>query len=250
MCIVIVRQGQDRFAFAVAAGLRDRGWPVLEIDPVTLADQSVSLSDNTFEVDGRKVSGLLFRAGTRGPFSQGFVLQDKSFVDAEVAAVWMAAMNLSTMTSLNRLDAEAWCLGNLWIIWRRFLLENGVPLAPMSYGTEPQSKAEQWLPYGALCTHVVPGERAGACLLAPLVGSPSPERSLFVCGSILRGGTTNVLIKVAELLCQRGINLAEGLVNRDGQLVAINLLPDVEDSEIDCVRSRVVAYYEANLSAG
>src|SRR5690606_27912775 len=120
MCpIVIVGDEGDLLVQYTMQLLESQGTSVLHVKPSSLADIKTTLRDNTFILNDQVISGIFFRAHPDSFFSIGFQEEDRSFVDAEIRSVWLAAFQLRSLLSINRYDATSWFETLHWPTWRR-----------------------------------------------------------------------------------------------------------------------------------
>jgi hypothetical protein len=247
---LIVRHPCDAFAERIAAQLRERGYSVRAVDPCGLADLGLSLSEEALWIDGALVRGVLFRALPRSHFSPNFTSADRSFCDAELSAVWIAALHVPSLVTLNHYDAEAWCENARWPVWRRRLLAENVPSCPLTIGRqEVPSRSDRWLPYGSRRTLDAPGPACRGALAAAIGHCDALRASLLVCGEVLSGPTTQTVKRVAELLDRYGVRLAEMNLDQQGRVIHVNTLPLIQDSALlSRACELVVRFYETRLS--
>ncbi|MEL7361561.1 MAG: hypothetical protein AAFN13_05785 [Bacteroidota bacterium] len=228
-CIVIVGSSADALASAVAASLRRRGADVLCADPFDLTGLRVSLYEERFTVEDRRVGAIVFRAPPDMSFSRSFRAEDRSFCDAETRALWLAASHLPSVLAVNRYGAGAWFGGTGWTRWRGLFLEAGLPLAPFAFGDVSDNEEHyHWHPYAAGQAHVAPGRATRRTLGAALTPSEQAQVSLVVRGEVVEGEALPAVSEAAVLLQDIGIHVASIATDGKGRVLRVDALPVVE----------------------
>lgn len=246
---VIVGEANDLLATATATALRNQGARTHSADPGALADLSVCLDDQGFSVDGWPVAGILFRSLPDASFSDAFAVEDKGFVDAEVRALWLAAMHLDSVLTLNRYDAAAWFEGAGWAVWRRYLQVAGIPLSPFSVGVTANGAQSLWHPFMSSTARPVPAPSTRAVLGAVLTEQTQQQASLVVCGHILTGESFPAVIETAAVLKRRGLSVVEIVTDEAQHVLRINPNPAITTPKVAHSAATLIAeVYHAHLS--
>lgn len=238
--IVIVAQPADTLAARVRDVLHARGADVRWFTPARLGTVPVTLSDRAFVVDGSEVAALLWRVSPDMLTGDGFQDADRNFASSETAATWIAALNLPTISAINRFDAQSWYSGLRTHYWRDRLADAGVDLTPMAVGRVPDSW--QWMPYTTGELSDPPDERAW-----PVMACAShPPGALTTV--ITLAGETDVadvpanVTRAANTLHQWGIEVAAIDVDASGRIHRLRVLPAVEDHKLDYLAARLAEY--------
>ena len=77
---------------------------------------------------------MLFRVSPELTFSDEFEVSDQPFCDAEIRAIWLAALNLDSVLAVNKYDAMTWFEGSSWPVWRRKVIHVGIPVSKFLFG--------------------------------------------------------------------------------------------------------------------
>jgi hypothetical protein len=246
--IIIIGNDTDRLADAVTTKLTIRGIWALQIGPGVLGDLSVSLSGDTFRVEGRRVGGVFFRAFPDTGFSLSYDLEDQPFCDAEVGATWLAAMQLDSVLAINRYDATAWFEGLIWPVWRRRLVAAAVPVSRLAIGDVAAGDGWAWYPYCTGLPEALPSLETRRVLGAALTPEPSAEESLTVDGIVAAGATTAGVLAAARALADGGLRIAKIVTDGKGRVLSVNPHPCiVEDEILGRVTDLLVDLYYAHL---
>lgn len=212
---------------AGAAGLRTR-----LIEAPRLGEASVVLDGVTLVVDGEQVGGLLFRGRSHGDFSEGFRDEDRVFVDVELAAVWLAAMQLPAVRSVNRFDAQAWYEISPWAAWTSRLAGAGIPTAPVAVGDAAPRDGRWWLPYTESALRPLPERHTRRMLATPTVDGDGAWQFLAVAGEAVGEANDGPAERVARALGDFGIQLARVTMNGRAEALAVDTMPLVADDTI------------------
>jgi hypothetical protein len=245
-CVVVVAESDDLLTALVKTSLEARGDQVMAVSPGALGGLAVRLEGDAFRVEDERIGGILFRATPDTTFSDGFEAADRSFCDAEVRALWLAAMSLDSVCALNRYDAAAWFEGPYWPVWRRRLIASGIPVSPFAFGGN--GSAGWWYPYRSYRPQTLPGPAARRVLGSATSAAVPAQRTLAVDREVLAGDGCTSALAALRLLSEAGIRLAEVFTDRDGRLLAVDTLPLIADPSLAVeVSDRVVGIYHDHL---
>lgn len=244
-CVVIVAERGDLLAALVQNRLEAQGDQVMAVPPGALGSLAVRLEGDAFQVEDERIGGILFRAIPDTTFSDGFEAADRSFCDAEVRAVWLAATHLDAVCALNRYDAAAWFEGPYWPVWRRRLIADGIPVSPFTFGGS--GSADWWYPYRSHRPQALPGPAAGRVLGSATSAAYPAQRTLAVDGEVLVGDGCAAALSALRSLAEIGIRLAEVFTDGDGRVLAVDTLPLIADPALAEVSDRIAGIYHDHL---
>ncbi len=245
-CVVIVCEDSDLLASHVQAHLTAQGDPVVKIRPGILGSLAIRLHDEHFWVAGQRVGGILFRSHPDATFSADFQPADRAFCDAEVRAVWLAAMHLDSVCAINRYDAAAWFEGAYWPVWRRRLIARGIPVSSFDCGES--GAGEWWYPYRSDQPQPPPGPTARRMLGASVSSASPAQRTLAVNGEILAGDGPAGVVAAIEALAESGTRLVEVITDRAERVLAVDVQPLIADPALaELASKRLGAIYHAHL---
>jgi hypothetical protein len=249
--IVVVNVPEDSLANLIATKLQAQGTHVLHVTPDALGSLQTSLENDSFDVDGRPVGGILFRSSPNAFFSTGFKTEDQRFCDAEIRAAWLAALHLESVLAVNRYDAVAWFEGLDWPVWRRRLIQAGIPAAPFAVGDVASDPSYAWYPYVSHYAHSVPGAKTRKILGSALTQAVPAQVSLLVGDEIVAGKATPAVLAASELLRDAGVRIAEIVTDADERIITVNTLPMISDAQLgELVSQRIAGMYYAHLHSG
>ncbi len=248
-CILIVRYEQDALADAVAAQMQARGSVVRQLAPSALAGMRLTLAGDVFLIDDHPVAGALFRVAPDTTFSRGFRVEDQAFCDAEVGAVWLAATHLDSVLAINQYDAVAWYEGAGWSVWRRRLLQSGLPLSAFAFGNAAVQGSAFWYPYSTNTVRADPDQvvqRVMACARSSHVGQ---QTSIVVCKQVITGLRLPDVLLAAEHLAEAGVLIAAITTDADDRLLVVDSQPFVLDiAAAERAAASLVDAYDAHLA--
>jgi hypothetical protein len=234
----------------VAGLLESLGESVLKKSARFLADLKVTLEPDRFLVEGRQVSGILFRATPDSRFSDSFSSEERPFVDAEIRAVWLAAMQIESILAINRHDAGSWFEGSGWSVWRRRLIEQGVPVSRFWFGDDGAGDDWQWHLHSLPSVRPAPGRKTRRALAAPVTGSVAHQTTLLVDDLLLPGSPQPASAKTADLLRSWGIRLAGIVSDDEGKVLSVDTLPHPQMPDIEHVVCILAEKFRAHLRTG
>jgi hypothetical protein len=249
--VAIVSEVTDSLAKAVATSLKVQGVWTEEILPAALGDVRIVLRDDSLFVNGGRMGGIFFRASSDSNFSQGFVTEDRSFSDAEVRATWLAALNLQSIVAINRYDATAWFEGLRWTVWRRKLLQAGIPVCDFTFGDVQTEHNVFWHPYTSDVSQSAPERSICRVLGSAISPSDAKHVSFAVCNQIISGCPKANLLATVRALSDVGVGLAEITTDSDDRILSVNPQPIILEPE--CLKRAVdliVGFYYAHLGCG
>jgi hypothetical protein len=228
-CVAVVRGDDDLLCDILVEYLQAQSIMTVQILAGALGGLRVSLQSDRFDVEGNQVMGVLFRVSPDVSFSDNFVVDDQPFCNTEVGAVWLAALNLSTVLAINRLDAVAWFDGTRWPVWRRKLLQQGLPVAPFSYGEAPSRDHALWYPYGSGSLVPAPEPITQRIFCTALTSTKETHSSLVLGGKVISGHRHPNVVSAALFMAEIGAPLVEITVDDKGYVLACNTLPAMRD---------------------
>lgn len=217
--VAVLASDDDDLARAVIARLRTQRVGQIHLRPEELAATRMSVGAQGAWIDGQRLAGAFIRTRSGANLSTGFTASDRSFVDAEAAAMCLALMHAPGVVAVNAYDAAAWSDGG-WLQWRGRI---GRGLAPMTFGTRRRSGS--WLPYGAPDLQPLPDASVIARLGAATCAGGRARCSRVLGGRIVAGPTSAQLARAARLLARQGIALGELWSDTLGRVVWIETQP-------------------------
>ena len=231
-CVVVVAYHDDPFSNRVAEILQGHEVTVLQVVPSNLARLNVLLKDDTFLVEHHPVKGIVFRVAPDRSFSGSFVQEDQGFCDAEIRAVWLAALHLESILAVNRYDATVWFENANWIIWRSRLIQAGIPVSPFYFGDFVQPGEWIWYPYKSYAPKTAPG-RSTRRLLGTALTQVAEQQPVLVIGGQPVGQKINSTVEDAtQLLMQWGVQVAQIWMDGQGCILKIDTLPNIFDPDV------------------
>lgn len=217
--VAVLASDDDDLASAVIARLRNQRVGQIHLRPEELAATRMSVGVEGASIDGQRLTGAFIRTRSGANLSTGFAASDRSFVDAEAAAMCLALMHAPGVLAVNAYDAAAWSDGG-WLQWRGRM---GRGLAPMTFGAPRPSGS--WLPYGAPSVQSLPDESVIARLGAATCGGGRARCSRVLGGRIVAGPISTQLARSARLLARQGIALSELWSDKAGRILWIETQP-------------------------
>jgi hypothetical protein len=237
--------GADRLALACADRLRSRDVDVLALRADGLADLRVTLSADRFEIEGRPVGAILWRAPVGASALAEFAPEDRGFVLAEVSATLLAATNHASVLAVNRLDAEAWFEEGQWVLWRRRLQRAGVPVCGVSVGDLDGGR--WWRPYVGGPDRPVPVRAVRRALGTAVVDAPVVGAALFVGDEAIGGAPSTAVRLAGRVLTRQGLALKAISYDDRGTVVSVNPYPEIADNGIDSIAQRLARLLHDHL---
>lgn len=228
-CVAVVSSHADSLASEVSATLRARGIRTRDVSPGALGTLHVDLREDVFSIDGQPVGGIFFRSSPDSTFSEGFLADDRSFCDAEIGATWLAALHLESIVAVNRYDAIAWFEGLDWPVWRRRLIEAGIPVSPFGFGEVRAEGPLYWCPYKSCAVEVASDPATRGVLGSAVTSSVHKQTTLMVCNYVIRGEANSNVLDAGKLLHEAGVRLAQIATDLDGRILLVNTQPVISD---------------------
>ncbi len=237
--------GADGLALATLERVRAEGVDVLPLCGVQLGDVRLTLEPGLFRVDGHDIGAILFREPPTATGVEDFVEEDRGFVLSEFSATWLAAAELPSVLSINRLGAEGWFEGGQWPVWQRRLGGASVDVSPLSFGDA--DSAACWRPYlGG--ERPVPVAAVRRALGSALGHAPAIASVLFVCGEpVGREKAPPAVSHAAVLLQAEGFLLVSIAHDAEGRVVSVNAYPVVPRDLIEPVAARLAVAVHDHL---
>lgn len=224
----------------VTTYLHNKNVQVICAEPASLGSLDIHLEQDDFYVNRQLVTGILFRSVPDTTFSEGFALADRRFCDAEIRAVWLAALNLKTILAVNRYDAVAWFEGTNWPIWRRRLLEAEIPVSPFYFGNHLQESNIYWYPYLSTENRPAPGAVTKRMLAPALTQNKPFQENLIVWGNVVFDSNQPYMTDVAKLLENAGIRIALVSTDSNGHILSINTQPMLANKKITNEAAQII----------
>lgn len=190
-------------------------------------------------LDSQRVSGILFRSTPEIAFSEDFAVADRAFCDAEVRAIWLAAMQLDSVCAINRYDPSAWFEGAGWPVWRQRLIAGGVPVSLFAFGGSVVKA--RWYPYQSYDHQALPGPGAAKIFGAAVTDALPEERALIVDGKILAGELPASAVSTPRVLAESGIRFAEVIADSAGRVLSVDTNPRITDISVASTVSTYLA---------
>jgi len=219
-----------------------------------LGDKLVRLHADHFFVDNQLIRGIFFRSPPDSFFSRSFVEEDQRFCDAEIRAVWLAALHLKSILAINQYEAEVWFQGACWPIWRHKLInfKDIIPISPYFFGDIDIERDGSWFwhPYANFHPREPPNPIIRQLLGSALVKIHQPQKNIAICGNIIEGKENSTIQSIMLLLKEMGINFSEIITDINNHLVYINTLPRISDEKIVNKAVNIISreFYEHMLS--
>jgi hypothetical protein len=235
---VIVADERDALASCVRRELLHRDVRLTVYRPSRLADVPVELTADAFRIGGEDIVGILFRCTSETSLSAGFRDEDRRFGDLEVAATWLAALQLPSVLAINRLDAAAW-FEDSWPLWRSRLRAAGVKLARFQVGSGGNGEP-YWQPYSGSMRSRPFGVRASTALGAAVLERPAQEAWYVADGNVVSPSPPGAVCDAAAYLHSAGIAFAAVGADADGGITSVDVNPRVSDEQIVAHAGRVL----------
>jgi hypothetical protein len=247
--VVVVADEVDCLAAALRQELRQRACSVRQVTASQLAALRVNVSGSQVLVEGTPISGLIFRARSDGPFSQGFAEADADFCANEARAAWLSALQLPGLFVLNRPDAEVWYSASEWSVWHRRFEAAGLPVVPLAVGALPGSGGGWWLPWGGGVA-TPPGPAVRRTFAAAVADAGVLSRNLCCYGESIDGPEEPVIEAVCRVLSHYGISLATVTTDEQGRVVSCSTQPEVPDLVAPKAAHRISEAWDVHLRRG
>lgn len=242
---VVVDDGSDPLARAVAAALRERGRDVLHVPAEELALVPLTLDGDRAWANGAEVTDVLFRAGPWAAHDAGYRSEDAGFASMEIAATWLAIIALPGVTTLNRLDALAWSSRAEWGVWRRRLLAAGVACSPLGVG-DVAVNGGQWLPWGGGLARP-PGRAVRRSFATALTPAAHLATSTWLLGKAVAGNATPGAATAARALADHGVRLAAIVTDERDRVVTCSARPRLDQATAQRAAPMIVEHLDADL---
>jgi hypothetical protein len=247
-CAAIVSQAGDPLSDALVGQLSAQGIPAIQITTESLGDLHTCLDEEVFLLDGQEVGAIFFHAHPDEIFSCSFQENDRPFVDVEIRAIWLAAMQLDSILAINCYDADAWFENLHWTVWRRKFADADVPLAEINYGGFNGQNEDYWLPYTFQNPQQPLDNPTRKLLGAASIYDGCWDLHRFVCSETLTTSPTSSVQIAAKVLLATGIRLVDIWVNSREQVVIADTVPLFsEPLEILAVSERLTELIDARL---
>lgn len=228
----------DGLAAALARELATRGRQVLHLAGRSLVDAVLSIRGERLSVNDLPVDGVAFLAPPTSLARGLLEPSDDAFVAAEARALWLAALQLESVTVVNRYDADAWFRGAGWPVWRSRLRAAGVPVCPLAVGGAGRGDWS-WLPWTSVRPRAM-DSAAGFFMAAAAVSAAVPSQHLIVRGRSMGRGTP-LPPRLAAALSAHGIELAEVWLDAKGRVVAVDPAPAPADPDVVAAAADLLA---------
>ena len=230
--IVLVSNEGDLLSKSLTHRLQRKNVIVHNFSPHDLGNLDVSLSDRYFSIGGNTIQGIFFRISPDSHFSSDFVKEDQQFCDAETRAVWLSALNLESIVTINRYDAVAWFQGIEWDTWRNKIIESEINVSSFVFGDNPTMEGGCWYPYSSSIARDIPGKTTRKILGCALSYSSQIQSNLVVCNHVITGNANVSVSSSSKMLERIGIQLAEITTDVDEHVVTINTIPKISNKKI------------------
>ncbi len=194
------------------------------IDPTQLAASCLCAGGDHLDIDGRHVTGIIFRAWPGTLSGEEFVEDDADFAAGEARAVWLHALALPTVVAVNRGDEETWFSPSDWSVWRRRFIAGGVACSPLEFG-DVDDVNRRWYPWAGGLT-MPPPMSARRAMASAMAAAPVGE-PILVCGDRLIGGASDTADELIAVFRHYGVILAGAVVDSAGRVVTATALPYV-----------------------
>jgi hypothetical protein len=240
--IWIISAEGDQLSPAVSEKLKNKSIPVLFSYSNKISEVDFFLNSEKLFVNGKLITGILFRARPDSFFSESFVEQDQPFCDSEIGAVLLAALNLPSILAVNKYDARLWFDKSSWALWRSRYLHNQMKVSPFHFGSSELNGSSVWLPYNSFNFRVKPNFEIRKILGAALTRSHPLNKFLVVGKKIFHERSFFQLNDHIELLNEYGIFISEITTDSEGNIITVNTLPAFSDERIIDVSSNLLVY--------
>jgi hypothetical protein len=240
--IVIVHSDDDQLAPAVADELVARGHHVRRLAAARLAASPLTLTPQEARLEGEQVAGVVFLCRPDGDFGGA----DRAPCSNEARAAWLALLQLPTVVTAHRPDAELWYSSSEWSVWRRRLVAAGLPVADLVVGDHPDEADAMWLPWGGGVSKA-PEPGARRAFAPALARRSSMAHSVWFGGECLDGAAEPEAGAAAQVLRAHGAELAG--ITRDawGRVMVTTAHPHVAGGAVTRVAQRIGAFYAPAL---
>ncbi len=228
----------DHLLPPLVADLEARGWEVPTLAPAALADAVVATTASELRLGGRRVHAVAMRASLDLIVAPGFIEGDRGFATDEVRALWTHALSARGVRTVNDGRAVATLFRDP-LGWRDRLRSDGLAVAPARLGDLPPASF---------------GLRADGDLGAPpdpalarVTGAVSIEAGgvravQCVAGRAREGGAAAA---AARALSERGLRLAEVLLDDDDRVLSVRADPAVGPDTAEWVATTLGRWIDA-----
>jgi len=248
---MVISYPEDKLASSIMAILRTQGIRVLHTLPGALGSRQITLQCNLLRIDGWTISGVLFRVSPESVFNEEFEVKDQAFCDAELRAIWLAAINLDSILAVNKYDAMAWFEGLSWPTWRRKLIQAQIPVAKFFFGDSELDTQCHWYPYASQEPRTAPGYITKRILGSALTESASTQASFMVGKEVIAGRRSDSILATVQFLVDSGIYIAEIVTDIDDNILSINTQPTTAEVHLrNLICGRIAELFHAHLYRG
>ncbi len=225
--------------------LEATGIHVTLVPPAHIGDLTVSVRSRSFYIGPSRVNGIIFRTHPGTIFSGSFVEEDRAFCNAEVGAVWLAALQCGSLYAVNRYDALTWFGSGQWLSWNHRLREASIPVAEFSYSTGSE-KHRWWYPYATGTAIEAPQPIVQDLMMSATSNSYPKAKALIAFGSVVNGNHDEITRHSMEMLRQWGIYIAEITTDEENRVLLIDTNPQIgNEADADEIAKLLVRDYES-----
>ena len=250
--IAFIGQAGDSLLSMTAANCHALGHTPIFCAQEKLAEQKISLTPNSFELNGARISAVMLRVNPLLSCSDGYTADDRRFCDAEILAILAALREVSGLCSINGRTAASWFANPGWeydyqrfrrfnVRWTDFALR--------------QESCDSWIPF----MFGLGPRRNGLKVKAPLFpiawkDELEVETKNVAFGHVIVDGVEpdqELDPDTSNAIRDAGIDVCQLHVDVDNHPVSLSLCPIFKNSMVvEKVAGMASAYFESSLTAG
>jgi hypothetical protein len=245
LAVLIGEERSDPLILPLAEKLARHDVNVELIEPGLLATSPVSVTVGGAWLKGTPITAAVFRATSDACLADSFCDDDRSFANAETRSIWLHVLSLPSIRCVNRSDAELWFALQEWPVWRGRFAAAGVLVSPLAVGDVSLERPGSWLHWGG-GTSAGPtdaGVRRAFC--AAVAGTSNLIRSVWCCGRVIGGPTSNAIERAGHVLRSHGIVLASIDADASGNVVTVTTRPVMSPAISEPAAEHLAAYLAA-----
>ncbi len=242
-CIVIGFK-DDSLLWAVVSRLKAQNVDVIWRNPNSLADTVITIDGETLYIDEQAIGGIFFRCPINESFSQSFEPSDQYFANVEIRSIWLAALHLSSVRIVNQFDSVVWFEDTNWLVTRRWLMHHGIQVSPFTFGNIPPRDSLEGYTQQIQILQTKLRSSLQGLTAASFSRCVVSDTYISVCGKII--GTVDIpeiVVHTQEILVRKGIRFAELILDQDGHLFYVNMLPNLNSGQISQASEIIARFY-------
>ena len=246
--VLFIGSRDDPLLVALDSACHRRAVPITHVPQASLAHAWFVLDDQCLQINGRYVGGIVMRGRPDALMSESFVVEDRGFVDSEMRALLLGAMELESVLAVNQYDPQVWFQGVEWVIWRDRMRDSNVPVVPLAFGDVPAAESSRWKPFHGKRVKPPLNQAARRSMGSAMTVESPLRRAVVACGRIIDGDDHPTYRTAAEVLRARGVVLAEVSIDTEGRLCHVDTTPvEMSPRAIECASDMLSEFFDAHL---